>query len=210
VSVRIAVIACDMIRRELDELIAGDPDISEVVYLEMALHVYPEKMRAAIIEQIERVSGDVDAVFLGYGYCQSLKGIEEMVDVPVVMPQMDDCISILLTPERYAAEIKKEVGTWFMSPGWAEVGAEMVVKELHLDRATRYGKDPLEMAKRLFTNYTRGLVIDTGVGHLDEVRANAHRFCEDFGLRYEETAERSPVLADTLAQCKRAALKRAS
>jgi uncharacterized protein DUF1638 len=208
--VRIAVIACDMVRRELDEVLAGDPDITEVVYLEKALHVYPEKMRDAILEQIERVSGDVDAVFLGYGYCQSLKGIEELVDVPVVMPQMDDCISIMLTPERYTAEIKKEVGTWFMSPGWAEVGAEMVIKELHLDRALRYGKDPLEMAKRLFTNYTRGLVIDTGVGDLDEARASAHRFCEDFSLRYEETSERSPVLADTLAQCKRAALERAS
>jgi hypothetical protein len=71
-------------------------------------------------------------VFLGYGYCQSLKGFDEEFDFPVILPQVDDCIALLLTPERYAEEIKKEVGTWFMTPGWAEVGAEMVIKELHL------------------------------------------------------------------------------
>lgn len=202
---RIAVIACDMIKREVDALIADDPDITEVVYLEAALHIHPEKMKAAIIERIEAVAGDVDAVFLGYGFCQSLKGIEGEVDVPVVMPQFDDCIAILLTPERYAAAIKDEVGTWFMSPGWAEVGAHMVIKELKLDRALKYGRDPMEMAKRLLTHYRRGLFIDTGVVDPAEFKAKARAFCDDFSIRYEETSACSTVLADELARCKRLA-----
>ena len=203
---RIGVIACDMIRRELDRLIAEDPDITEVVYLEAALHVYPEKMKAAILEQVEMLGEQVDAIFLGYGYCQSLKGIEALTSVPVVLPQYDDCISILLTPERYAAELKAEVGTWFMTPGWAEVGAEMVIKELKLDRAIRYGKDPMALAKRLFTHYRRGLFVDTGVGDPEEFASYARQFCDDFDLHYEEsTAADSGILAEELARCKRLA-----
>jgi hypothetical protein len=122
--------------------------------------------------------------------------------VPVVLPPYDDCIAFLLTPERYAAETKAQVGTWFMTPGWAEVSAHMVIKELKLDRATKYGRDPMEMAKRLFTHYRRGLFVDTGVGDVEEQRALGKKFCDDFGLEYEETSQTSPILEQQLDRCK--------
>jgi hypothetical protein len=127
-------------------------------------------MKETIRDEVNKLKERVDVVFLGYGYCQSLKGFDEEFDFPVILPQVDDCITLLLTPERYAEEIKKEVGTWFMTPGWAEVGADMVIKELHLDRAERYGKKPLDMARRLFTHYKRGLyewIIFCDSGKLD-------------------------------------------
>jgi hypothetical protein len=202
---RIAVIACDMIKREIAQLVDNDPDITEVVYLEAALHIHPEKMRDAIVEQIEQVANHVDAVFLGYGYCQSLKGIEDLVSVPTVLPPYDDCIMFLLTPERYQQEMAAEVGTWFMSPGWAEVSAQMVIKELKLDRALKYGRDPMEMAKRLFTHYKRGVFFNTGLPEeeLAPHREKAMQFCDDFGLEFQEIAEpKSTILAEQLALCK--------
>jgi hypothetical protein len=210
---RIGVIACDMIKHEIARIVENDPDITEVVYLEAALHVYPEKMRDAIVEQINALEGKVDAVFLGYGYCQSLKDIEQLVKVPTVLPPYDDCIMFMLTPERYAAEIDKEVGTWFMSPGWAEVGAEMVIKELHLDRATKYGRDPMDMAKRLFTHYKRGLFFNTGMpaDELGPYRDQAQKFCADFSLEFEETdVADSPILREELERCKRLAASSAA
>lgn len=207
---RIAVIACDMVKREIARLVEGDPDITEVIYLEAALHVYPEKMRDALVEQIDALEGRVDAVFLGYGYCQSLKDIETLVKVPTVLPPYDDCIMFMLTPERYASEIDKEVGTWFMSPGWAEVGAQMVIKELKLDRALKYGRDPMEMAKRLFTHYKRGLFFNTGLAEeeLAPFREKAQEFCNDFSLTFEETSvAESPILREQLERCKRLAAK---
>lgn len=199
---KIGVVACNMIKRELDILLANDPDITEVIYLEAALHIYPEKMKQAIIDQINAVKDQVDVIFLGYGFCQSLKGIENEVDIPVVMPQLDDCISILFTPGRYAEETRKEVGTWFMTPGWAEIGAQMVIKELHLDRAAKYGRDPMEMAKRLFTHYKRGLFIDTGVGGNEYFLGKAQSFCDDFNLKLETTTASSTILKEHLEKCK--------
>ncbi len=207
---RIAVIACDMIKHEIARLIEGDPDITEVVYLEAALHIYPEKMRDALVEQIDALEGKVDAVFLGYGYCQSLKDIDKLVKVPTVLPPYDDCIMFMLTPERYSKEIEHEVGTWFMSPGWAEVGAHMVIKELKLDRAAKYGRDPMEMAKRLFTHYKRGLFFNTGMpaDELEPYREKAKRFCSDFSLEFEETeVVDSPILREELDRCKRLAAR---
>lgn len=199
---RIGVIACEIMKRELGKVLSDTPEATEVIFLEAALHVYPKKMKEAILEQINAIKDRVDVVFLGYGFCQSLEGIENEVEIPVVMPRLDDCISILFTPERYAAEKRKEVGTWFMTPGWADVGADMVIKELHLDRATRYGKDPVEMAKRLFTHYKRGIFIDTGVGEKENLLAKAEAFCKDFNLELEQTTSDSAILEETMEKAK--------
>jgi hypothetical protein len=199
---RIGVIACDMIKRELEKVLPNYPEVTEIFWLESALHVYPERMKATIIERINEMKERVDVVFLGYGYCQSLKGIEDEVDIPVILPQHDDCLAILMTPERYAEEKKKEVGTWFMTPGWAEIGAEMVIKELHLERARKYGKDPMALAKRLFTHYRRGLYIDTGVGDNDYFLEKAAQFCKDFDLVLEKSAAGSGILEEELARCR--------
>lgn len=204
-SVRLGVIACDIMKRELAPLLEKVPCISRIVYLEMALHCYPEKMKAAIKEQIKLIKNEVDAIFLGYGFCQSLKDIEDEFDIPVVMPQLDDCIQIFMSPQKYHNEIRKEVGTWFMTAGWAEAGAEMVIKETHSDRVVKYGRDPLEMAKRLFTHYRRGLFIDTHVGDTEHYMNRAKEFCEIFDLDLETTEGSSEILEKHLETAVRAA-----
>jgi hypothetical protein len=199
---KIGVVACDIMKLELGKILASFPEITEVVWLEAALHCRPKHMKEVIKENINAVKDKVDVIFLGYGYCHSLQGIEDEFDVPIVMPQMDDCIQILMTPEVYAKEIRKEVGTWFMTPGWAEVGVEMVIKENHLDRVVKYGKDPLEMAKRLFTHYRRGLYIDTGTGNDEYFISKSKEFCAFFDLRLEKTVASSAVLEDHLKLCR--------
>ena len=205
---RIGVIACDMIKLELEKVLPDYPEVSEIVWLESALHVYPERMKQTIIERIDEMKDRVEVIFLGYGYCQSLQGIEQEVDIPVILPQHDDCLSILLTAERYAEEKKKECGTWFMTPGWAEIGAELVIKELHLERALKYGKDPMVLAKRLFTHYRRGLYVDTGVGNEEYFQEKAAQFCRDFDLVLEKSSAHSGVLAEELERCRRCDAKR--
>jgi len=165
-------------------------------------------MRTELVRQIGEMAERVNAVFLGYGYCQSPKGIEAECTIPVLLAQTDDCISLLFGPKRYAEEVKKETGTWFMTPGWAEVGAEMVIKELQLDRVTRYGKDPMQMAKRLFAHYRRGLFIDIGVGDREETLALACRFCNDFELTLERTEAKPQMLEEWLLKARELAFEK--
>jgi hypothetical protein len=199
---RLGIIACSILKPELDPMLESMPEVVEVVYMDAALHVTPQKMLERLIEEIGAMAPKIDAVFLGYGYCQSLRGIDEKFDFPVILPQVDDCISLLLTPKRYAEEVCREVGTWFMTPGWAEVGAQMVIKELKLERAARYGRDPMEMARRLFTHYRRGMFIDTGVENLETYMERARAFCEDFNLTMETTTADTSLLAHWLEKAR--------
>jgi hypothetical protein len=73
-----------------------------------------------------------------------------------------------------------------MTPGWTEAGAEMAIKELRADRVAKYGKNPLEIARRLFVHYRRGLHVDTNVGQNEDFLSKAKEFCEIFNLSWKK------------------------
>ena len=202
---RIGVVACDIMKLELDKLLSKIPGITEVVYLEAALHCHPKKMKETVLENVRAIKDRVDVIFLGYGYCQSLKGIEDEIDIPMVMPQMEDCIRIFMTPQKYDDAVRKEIGTWFMSPGWAEIGVDMVIKGNHLDRVVKYGKDPMEMARRLMSGHKRGLYIDTGTGNDDYYIGKANEVCDAFTLTLEKTTGTSAILEECLEKTQKIA-----
>ena len=152
---KIGVVACSIMKLELDNVLSRCEDIAEVIYLEEGRHVYPEKLKDSVVEQINEIKDRVDAILLGYGDCQSLRGIENEFDIPIVHPRADDCIGILLTPEAYAEEVAREAGTWFMTPGWAERGKEMIYKGMQIERLG-IDKDTADaLARELFASYGR-------------------------------------------------------
>ncbi len=185
IILRIAVIACDIFQKELDPLIKKDPEVVSVEYLEFALHDHPEELKSKIIEKVNALVGKVDAVFLGYAVCQSLKGIVDILPIPSVMLDADDCIGVFLTPAEYAAEKEKCPGTWFNSPRWAELGVEGANKELHLDCLKDQGFEPMHFLKIMFEGYERCLFLDTGVPEREKWESLSKEFADQLELRHE-------------------------
>ena len=185
---RIGIIACDIWKREIETVIGDDPSIVHKEYLEFALHVDSAKLKAKVVEKVNALEGKVDAVFLGYAICQSLKGVKEELRVPTVMLDADDCIGALLSPLRYAEEKRKVTGTWFNTSGWAEMGLKGVIKELRLDSAIEQGYEPMYFVKILFEGYSRCLYIDTGVADKEHFQGLSEEFSKQLGLRHECTA----------------------
>ncbi|MDR1954657.1 MAG: DUF1638 domain-containing protein, partial [Candidatus Methanoplasma sp.] len=126
---RIGLISCDIFELEFEMLIKDDPDFVHKEYVEFALHAYPDDMRQTLMDKVNALKGQVDAVLLGYAVCQSLGGFTEAVEVPTVMFEGDDCICVLLTAKEYTREKKICTGTWFSSPGWARAGVDGLIKE---------------------------------------------------------------------------------
>ena len=112
---KLGIIACDILKPEIEFLTKDDPDFVVKEYLEFALHEYPQEMKAKIIETVNKYEGELDAVFLGYATCQSLDGVTKELKVPTVMLKGADCIDVLLTPQEYNAE--KRTKAWEMKKG---------------------------------------------------------------------------------------------
>ena len=200
---RLAIVACDILKPEIEFLTKEDPDFVVREYLEFALHEYPQDMKARIIETVNRYEGQIDAVFLGYATCQSLDGVVESLKVPTVMLQGADCIDVLLTTKEYTNEKRICAGTWFISPGWAEQGVDGLIKELHLDSVE--GIDPQFFLDMLFESYQRCLYIDDGIGDEERYRKMSEDVANQLKLRLdrrrcglggiEEAIKRTKVLA---------------
>ena len=200
---RVGVIACEIIRLELEHLLVElDWEPDRVKFMDSALHNIPDQMRKTLIAEINAMSEEVDAIFMGYGICQSLEGLQDEVEIPLIHPKIDDCICMMLGPDNYANELEKQAGTWFMTPGWAEVGVEMVIKELKLDRVKKMGKDPLEFAKMMFNHYKRVLLIDTGVGNETQMMEKSHEFCGHFNLSLDRIEVDLELLRKYVKQAK--------
>ncbi|MDR0777922.1 MAG: DUF1638 domain-containing protein [Methanomassiliicoccaceae archaeon] len=183
---KIGLVACDILEPELELLIKDDPDFVHKDYVEFALHAYPEDMKEKLLEKVNALKGQVDAVLLGYAVCQSLGGFPEAVDVPTVMLDGDDCICVLLGAKDYTCEKKICAGTWFSSPGWAREGMDGLIKEMHLDCIE--GMDPMIFADMLFESYERCLYIDTGVKNKADCDylARSKEFAGQLRLRHDE------------------------
>jgi len=202
----IAIIGCAAIRNELEIVTAGDPDVVHREYLEFGLHLEPEDLRRTIMEKLESLPPGADVVFLGYGHCQTLQGLPERTDVPVVMLEYEDCIAALLTTERYHAEKKNGGLTWFYPAGWAVDGLPGMVRLFHLDSVEGYA--PEYFLKMMFDGFSRCLFIDTGIECSERCERNSLELAQVLGLRHERTLgsldalraawERTKELARTL------------
>ncbi len=198
---RIGVIACEIFKEELDQLLEGDEDVVHLEYVELALHNEPERLRDEVVKLANSLVGKVDGLLLGYCYCQSLEGVPEVLELPSEMVHTDDCIGVFLGPERYEAERSSCPGTWFNSPGWTRSGVDGAIKELKLDMVADK-VDPRDLLRMMFDGYSRCLFIDTGVGDLTELRRLSQDFADEMVLEHEETKGGYELLKTALDKLK--------
>ena len=192
---RLAIVACEVLKDEIEYLTKDDPDFVHREYLKFALHEHADEMRKIIIEKVNGLNGKADAVLLGYGVCQSLQDVTDVLDIPAVMLTGADCIDVLLGPDEYKAEKKKCIGTWFASPGWAIQGVDGLIEQFHLDSAEGY--EPQYFLDMMFESYERCLFLDPGIGN-DEFYM---RRSQEFADRLKLKLERRPCNLERINEC---------
>lgn len=127
---RIHIIACRVLTRELSYLAATGPHMVEITWLPQGLHETPDLLRKSVADALKTLydgiaSGQVkyapDAIVLGYGLCSNgVLGLESR-GIPLVVPRTDDCIALLLGAQRrYLDLFATHGGTYWLSGGWIE------------------------------------------------------------------------------------------
>ncbi len=203
-KMRIGVVACESFRKEMDLITEGDPDIVHKEYLEFGLHSYPQDLKRAVVEHVNALQGKVDAVFLGFGTCNSLKDVIKELAVPTITIEADDCVGALLTNEEYAREKRICAGTLFAIPFISEMGTEYFEKELYskMPDYQELGVDAQWFLDMLFGGYSRVLLVDTGVGDREDLRSRSRDMADRLKLRYEERRGTLQGLRDCLQRTK--------
>lgn len=200
---RFYVISCEIMFREFCKIASDSRHIIDFEFMPKGLHNTPDEIRKEVQAAIDRISPKkYDYIILGYGLCsRGVAGIEAR-DIPLVIPRIHDCISLLLgSREKYNEEFNEHPGTYYYSPGWVERGWEdgrleqYTPGQLERDRrfkeyCEKYGEDNaqflIEQEDQWLVNYTRTTFINTGVGDVTQYREFTRELAEEHGWECTE------------------------
>lgn len=209
-AMRIAILGCDAIKEEIEKVTKDDPDVVYREYLDFGLHIYTEELLSKIQERLATMEGEYDAVFLGYAYCQTLKGLPDKVKVPLVMLEYEDCIAAMLPDEEYHREKKSGGITWFYPSGWAKNGSDGLVKLFKLDSMRDQGYEPLYFMKMMFDGFTRVLFIDTGAGDIQGSEAKSKELACMLCMKHDRREGTVQAIKEAVERTKELARKRSA
>jgi hypothetical protein len=150
---RLKLVACDVLTREVCTLIAGSPHVFDVEFTEKDSHNNSDNLRRIIQEKIDRSVGKkYDSILLAYGLCGNSTAGLEAKDAQVVLPRAHDCCTLFLgSKERFRLHFQHNPSQPFSSPGYMERsdvlfhdgqgGKEMEKDPVYLEYVQKYGED---------------------------------------------------------------------
>lgn len=158
-------VVCEVMKNDFIKMskIKKDNNL-DYIFLEQQLHNTPDIMRKRLQEEIDKIGESYEKIILGYGLCSN--GVTGLISEKheIIIPNVDDCISLFLgSKEKYLEEFKKEPATYYLCKGWIE-----------------YGGDPY-----------RGYLVWTG--QEDKIPKEWLNNKEMYGRRYDEATAKSLV-----------------
>jgi hypothetical protein len=178
------VLACATVMEEILPLLP--PDVSHEV-LDFGLHINPANLKRALQEAID--AAEADEVILGYGLCSMAVIGLRATHSTLIVPRVDDCISIFLgSGKAYKEQARQEPGTYYLTKGWLEAGGTPFDDYNRLE--TKYGARKADwVIREMIKHFTRLALIDTGrQTDLARYRDQGRSLAERWGLRFEEIA----------------------
>ena len=132
------LIACLMMEAEVKNALEVTGSDAEVIWMEKGLHNKPENLGSVLQETIRQTEKEKapDVILLGYGFCGNAMAGLRADRCRLVLPRIDDCITLFIGSRERKIQLEGGVGTMFQTSNWADGD-----------------KSLLEMKKRLFEDY---------------------------------------------------------
>ena len=190
---RVLLIACGALAREILALKAANGwDHLDLTCLPANLHLWPDKITAAVEEAVHKHRDRYDSVFVVYADCGT-GGLlfEKCKELGVEMVEGPHCYSFFEGNEVFAAKAEDEFTAFYLTDFLVRQFDAFVWKPMGLDRYP-------ELRNSYFAHYDRLIYqAQTDDPALD---AKAREAADRLGLRYERRFTGYGDLATTLAR----------
>jgi hypothetical protein len=177
------LIACAAV---IEEMLPFIPPRMSYEVLDFGLHTNPKSLKKALQKAINSSAPDIETILLGYGLCsQAVVGLRSGSRT-LIIPRVDDCISIFLgSAAEYQKQCRSVPGTYYLTKGWMEFDDNPFSEYDTL--VERYGEQTAQrIINQVLKNYTRLAFINTGHNELQHYRQHARSMAERFNLTYAE------------------------
>lgn len=180
------IIACSVLQDELD-MVFGELGYSfPCIWIPQGLHNTPELLREKLQEILDSIS-HAGRIILCMGYCgNAVLGLKNG-SCELVMPKVEDCITLLLGSQERRRKMTEEEGIYFLTKGWIQGGRTIWNEYEHLKMRCGAVR-AVRLLREMMKNYSRLVILDTGAYKISEVRGEAEKTADILALRCQ-TAE---------------------
>lgn len=175
------LMACNTIRQEICTVAGKLHAEIPMIFLEAGLHIYPERLHQRLQAEIDGVDDSVSHILLGFGFCgNALVGLRSAAKT-LVVPKVDDCITLLLGSIARRIEIDRG-GSYYLTKGWLD--NRITIWDEYERCLKRYGEQKTRIIMRgMIGNYRRLVILDTGLPRCGDWRETALSMASAFALQ---------------------------
>jgi hypothetical protein len=154
----------------------------ETRWIESGLHNFPEKLRRVLQQELDGVSAS--KVLMCFGTCgNSVIGLETR-DFELVLPRVDDCISLMIGSVAERMRINAEHASYFLTAGWLRGERNIYVEYEYAVK--KYGEElGKSIMSAMLANYEHLALLDTGSFDLGPARAESEMIAEKLELELQ-------------------------
>ncbi len=162
-------LACEAVKTQLEAAKAKYNCSHETVYFDSGLHVRPEKLKQELEKCLFQLK-DADIIYLVMGVCgNSFDGI--YAPTKIIVPKVDDCITMLLTTTEVPNINLKQTGHMYMTKGMIDLAnSENSLGLGYEDLISKFGeKKGKRIYKLTYDSYKFFDIIDDGTYPVSEI-----------------------------------------
>ncbi len=192
------VVTCKTLEDEVNQALKKTGIDYPVKWIESGLHNYPEKLNETLQNTIDEIT-DSEYILLIFGLCgNALLGLISP-KATLIIPKVDDCISLFLGGNHKRKIMEEEVKAYYLTKGWLRY--ENNIWKEYARSVEKYGK---ERTKGIFAtmlkHYTHLVVIDTGAYDTENFLAEAEEVARALDLELKVIPADLALLKDALEQ----------
>ena len=176
------IIACRTLEDEIKLAKKNTGKKYPVLYIESGLHERPKKLAEALREVFAQVDPKTKRVLMALGQCgNSLTGIAAG-NFELILPKVDDCLSLLIGSNKKKSEINLRDKAFFLTLGWLR--GESTIMSQYQQSVEKYGEDvALSIMEMMYEHYETMGLIDTGAAPIDKLWDAAEEITTLLGLK---------------------------
>lgn len=173
---REVMIACATLRTEIEHVMAKRGIERRVVWLEHHLHNVPTKLKEELQSAIDGVS-DADRVLLGFGNCGNVVQGLVSSDFELIVPRLDDCISLVLGSQLYRQAYSSEHKAFYLTDGWLD-GESTITRDYEQLYEEQGEEEADEVMAMMYAHYETMAYLDTGLYDIAKLMEETRHLCE--------------------------------
>ena len=191
------IIACRTLEDEIELAKKNTGCNYPVRYIESGLHERPKKLAEALVEVFSKIDADQKAkatkrrktaktaplrVLMALGQCgNSMTGLAAG-SFELIMPKVDDCLSLLIGSNKEKASLNLRDKAFFLTMGWLR--GESTIMSQYKRSVEEYGEDTaLSIMEMMYEHYETLGLIDTGAAPIDRLQEETKEIAELLGLK---------------------------